>query len=148
MQLFGDPIRCMHCTSLESCLLCCSNAANHEHLGFAFSPVRQVQYIVWVWTTRWTGIDPDSRPLWVEKPVTLWTWLNIPASITLEDGKSAVGEQFGRLLCAPDGFVFSHTRRRSFHLYGRKALSWGRVQEKPDVFCIITRMFASCNWST
>ena len=83
-------------------------------------------------------IDPNNRPRWVEKPITIWTWLIIPAGIPLENGESIVGKEFVRLLCAPDEDLSDYARH-SFEQYGRKAVSWGRMQESPDLFCIITR---------
>jgi hypothetical protein len=71
----------------------------------------------------------------VETPVTVWTWLKCPASIRLETEDNPAGQRFVELLIAPSG------HHRAFHKYGRKAVSWGRMDELPEMFCIITRKF-------
>ena len=85
-----------------------------------------------------SGIDPNNRRRWVEKPVTLWTWLHIPVAVTLEDRESDVGKKFAELLCAPDR-TRNDYEHLSFQRFGRKAVSWGRMHEAKHLFCIVIR---------
>ena len=91
-----------------------------------------------------SDIDPQNRPRWVEKPITIWTWLSIPSDVTLEDGKTAVGERLAGFLNAPDKSRSDYSQR-SFRKYGRKAVCWGRMQERPELFCIIMRKLQHYN---
>ena len=80
-----------------------------------------------------SGVDLGMRPRWIATPVTVWTWLEIPSDTRLENENDPAGRRFAELLTAP------HGEREAFHKYGRKALSWGRMHEHPNVFCIVTR---------
>jgi hypothetical protein len=93
-----------------------------------------------------SGIDPNNRSRWVEQPVTIWTWLSIPSSVTLEDEESSAGKRFAELLCAPDK-TWNDYKHLSFHRYGRKAVSWGRGQERPNLFCVVIRELLVCSHS-
>lgn len=83
-------------------------------------------------------------------PFTIWTWLRIPPSITLEDQWTTIGRTFIRLVVAPSPFKYHVDEDGDLNHElpvhgvcppesGRKGTSWGRVQENPDSFCIVMR---------
>ena len=89
-------------------------------------------------------IDPYNQGRWIEKPVTIWTWMHLPTSVTLEDTESSSGRRFAQLLCAPDDGPRWTNYYVSYNRYGRKGVSWGRAHEFSNLFCIVIREFASC----
>ena len=83
--------------------------------------------------------ETSSRSRWVATPVTLWTTLKIPIDVQLEDPHHDLGRQFEKLVFAPDKPIYGRWSHRSFHAYGRKAVSWGRMIEHPELFCLVMR---------
>ena len=91
----------------------------------------------------------DSRPRWVPNPITLWTWLQIPSNVPLEEPNFPAGKRFEELIFAPDKPPRSSFLRQSYNEYGRKATCWGRISEHPGMFCIVMRRsFLSCSLDT
>lgn len=94
------------------------------------------------WPSRFMGTILDkNKASWVPNPVTLWTWLRIPTSVTLEDNESEVGIRFVEALIAPAELEEGPYDYRLIdkQAYARKAISWGRMDEDPEVFSIVTR---------
>lgn len=88
-----------------------------------------------------TSIDPENRSRWVKKPLTIWTWLNVPSQVLLEDEYGDIGKQFVDVILAPDVAWDDTYERLAFHRFGRKAVSWGRINQFSSSFCIVTRTF-------
>lgn len=83
-----------------------------------------------------------------EQLVTQWTWLEIPCEITLEDRYTEHGRKFLELAIAPstdacrdslDDEELDDGKDDVPLSSGRKATCWGRMQEKPGLFCIVMR---------
>ena len=75
------------------------------------------------------------------RPVTVWSWLKIASHIAIEDSSTGVGRRFQALMFSPyeappEG---RSDRCSSTREEGRKSMLWGRIEEQPDTFCIITR---------
>lgn len=81
-----------------------------------------------------------GMPRRVDKPLTIWTCIDIPLSVLLEDAKTDVGSRFVTLICAPtrlpNGLPANIKAERN---EGRKAICWGRISEIPDRFWIVWR---------
>lgn len=80
-------------------------------------------------------------------PVTIWTWLAIPANVPLEDRQTKIGRIFLEHVIAPaDDDYLAHLDGQEISgkdqlplTNGRKATSWGRTKEKAELFCVVTR---------
>lgn len=82
------------------------------------------------------------------RPLTIWTWLQIPDSITIEDCQTDLGREFVKLVVAPSSasYMDNHSasgKDRVDKSSGRKGTCLGRAQERPDEFCIIMRVLSS-----
>ena len=95
--------------------------------------------------------DTTDCARWLPNPITLWTWIGIPSTLRLEDCNGSMGQRFQELIFAPDKPPARSFHHRAFDEYGRKATCWGRIQEDPEMFCIVMRKhttISSCNTHT
>lgn len=75
-------------------------------------------------------------------PVTIWTTLNVPRHIPLEDQDTELGRRFSELVTWGSHVMDSDTDPRldyNSHKHGRKGVCWGRVEESSDLFWLVIR---------
>lgn len=77
-----------------------------------------------------------TRPagLSLPRPLTVWTWVNMPMEVPLEHPETEIGARFRELMFKPHRV--DHGARQNG---ARKATCWGRVREAPAIFWIILR---------
>lgn len=110
-----------------------------------------------------TRTDPSyfrSFDRWTKSPLTIWTWLRVPRDVALEDRQTDLGRAFLASVTAPskhdnrpalkDPTELTEEEREvvddilkgkggvPMHS-GRKGTCWGRMQEEPDLFCVVMR---------
>lgn len=62
------------------------------------------------------------------KPITIWTEIEMPKEITLDDRSTTDGTTFLELVHLPD--AMPRNRTMAFALGGRKAICWGLLRER------------------